>query len=86
MMSVQESDNESEAEPKPPDSSSLGVIGVKSTLCDMRSGNGNALRHKSSVGFIERGRDTYDNTNPGSANENPEWPSQSSLCLFSRLL
>jgi hypothetical protein len=86
MMSVQESDNESEAEPKPPDSSSLGVIGMKSTLCGMSKGKGSAVRHVSSSRGTERGRDTYDNTNPGITNETLEWPSQSCLFLLSRLL
>jgi len=34
MMSMQERDNESEAEQKPPDSHSVGVIGIK----NLRSG------------------------------------------------
>jgi hypothetical protein len=80
---MQERDNESEAELKPPDSSSLGVIRIKGLRCGMSKRNEGALGHKSSGSGAERGRDTYDNTNPGITNETLEWPSQSCLFLLS---
>ena len=85
-MSMHERDNESEAELKPPDSSSLGVIRLKGLHYGMSKRNKGALGHKSSGRGADRGRDKYDTTNQGITNETLEWPSQSCLFLFSRLL
>ncbi|MEA2074712.1 MAG: hypothetical protein U9O85_03110 [Euryarchaeota archaeon] len=81
---MQEKDNESEAEQKPPDSSGLIVIRIKSLHIDMSKGEGEAFWHKR--GGRDRGRDKYANANPGIANESLERSSQSCLFLFSQLL
>jgi hypothetical protein len=90
MMSMQEKDNESEAEQKPPDSSDLSVIRIKSPRIGMSKGKGEAFWHKR--GGRGRGgyRGKYENANanadPGITNESLECSSQSCLFLFSQLL
>jgi hypothetical protein len=84
MMSMQERDNESEAEQKPPDSHSVGVIRIKSLRSGMSKGEEDAFWHK--IGGRDRRRDKYANANPGITKESLEGSSQSCLFLFSQLL
>lgn len=81
---MQERDNESETEQKPPDSPSLGVIRIKSLRSGMSKGKEDAFWHK--IGGRDRRRDKYANANPGITKESLEGSSQSCLFLFSQLL
>ena len=83
MMSMQERDNESEAEQKPPDSPSEGVIRMKNLRSGISKGKSDACRHK--IGGRDRWRDKYANANPGITKESLEGSSQSCLFFFSRL-
>ena len=83
---MQEKDNESEVEQKPPDSSGLSVIRIKSPRIGMSKGNGGAFWHKSGGRGRYRGKYENANANAGIANESLECSSQSCLFLFSQLL
>ncbi|HUV79678.1 MAG TPA: hypothetical protein VMW40_02465 [Candidatus Bathyarchaeia archaeon] len=80
---MQERDNESEAEQKPPDSYSVGVIRIKSLRSGMSKGKEDAFWHK--IGGRDGGRDKYANANPGITKESLEGSSQSFLFLLSQL-
>jgi len=79
---MQERDNESEAEQKPPDSSGLCEIRIKSLRSRMNKGKGDALWHNR--GGRGRYRWGYGNANanPGITKEILECTPQSSLFLF----
>ncbi|MHC1600346.1 MAG: hypothetical protein ACXQS5_05980 [Candidatus Methanospirareceae archaeon] len=83
---MQEKDNESEAEQKPPDSSGLGVIRIKSLRSGMSKGKEEALWHNRRGRGRYRGRYENGNANAGIAKECLERSSQSCLSLFSQLL
>jgi hypothetical protein len=89
MMPMQEKDNESEAEQKPPDSSSLSsvsVIRLKILCGHVKRGNGNAFWHKRGGRHRYRGKYENANANAGITDESLECSSQSCLFLFSQLL